>query len=226
MWLLGRGDYLLAAKMLTCRLLEGLCKWGGCKMGRRSFGALTSVMAIVVALAASPVAAQQSRAGLEGKSRFEIQYGFVSGATAWAVELVYRTSPLWDVTGGFTSLSGPGGSATGFGVGGRYHFQAGRDTETKSDPYIFAGVASATVVLTGVGTASATGFGMGVGTDLAISDALEGFGSVAWSTSGGASAVGYTAGLRWLTSERFYTSFGITGSGGSSVFFVGVGSRF
>ncbi len=180
------------------------------------------IIALVVALVAAPAGAQGY--GVKGKSTFQGTSYFVSGGSDYAFSLNYRMTDTYSLLVGFESFSAPGVSGTGYGVGLRYYMPLAG--ETKVEPYLWGGFVSATVTVPGFGSASGSGVQLGLGATSRISERVTIGGSVAWTSIAGASAVGYNAGLQFDLSDTYYTALGISGGGGTSAFYLGLGSRF
>jgi hypothetical protein len=123
----------------------------------------------------------------------------------------------------FETISAPGLSGTGYGVGLAYYPPV---VSEKFEPYLWAGFASLTVSITGLGTGSGSGIQLGVGASSKVSDQVELRGSVYVTSIAGSSATNFDAGLRFNLADNYYISPGIIGGGGTSAFYLGFGSRF
>jgi hypothetical protein len=177
----------------------------------------------VLVLVALLAVAVPSNAAVPGKSTLEIGTFSVSGVSNYAVTLNYRASERIGLGASYQSLSSGGVNVSGTGFSLAYYFNP---STAQTEPYIFAGVASATASGFGqTASASATAFGAGITTRL--TDQVKLGGSLAVSTSGGRSSTVYSAGLSYDFSERTYGVVGFTGSSTTSTsLYLGLGLRF
>jgi len=180
-----------------------------------------AVLVLIVALIAAPASAAQSY-GVPGKSSFEGDYVFVSGATEYALFLRYRATESWELGAGFESLSATGVSGTGVGFGAAYYFSS----NPKFEPYFFAQYVSLTISISGLGTGTGSGVQFGVGAHSWANDQVRLGGSVGVSSIAGSSITVYGGSLEYHFTDRDYVVLGITGGGGSSNFFTGFGTNF
>lgn len=184
----------------------------------------TSLLIIILGIALVAAPAEAQGYGVKGKSTFQGTSYFVSGGSGYLFSLNYRATDTYSLLIGFESFSAPGVSGTAYGVGLRYYLPLAG--ETKAEPYVWGGFVSATVTVPGFGSASGSGIQLGLGVTSRISDRVSIGGSVAWTRIAGGSAVGYNAGLQFDLTDTYYTSLGISGGGGTSAFYLGLGSRF
>jgi len=66
----------------------------------------------------------------------------------------------------------------------------------------------------------------GLGASSKLTDAVSLRGSLGWATIGGVSEIVYTAGADFAFAHNEYLTLGVTGGGGSSAFFAGLGFKF
>jgi hypothetical protein len=184
-------------------------------------GSSLIVIMLVIALVAAPVGAQGY--GVKGKSTVQFTDVFVSGATEYAFQLNYRATDTLALLALFETVSAPGLSGTGYGVGLAYYPPVASE---KFEPYLWGGFASLTVSITGLGTGTGSGTQFGIGATGKVSDLVDLRGSVYVTSIAGASATNFDVSLRFNTSDNYYVAPGIVGGGGTSSFYVGFGSRF
>jgi hypothetical protein len=186
-------------------------------------GSSLLIITLLVTLTTAPAGAQGYGYGVKGKSTFEVTNFFVSGGSDIFFQLNYRMTDTYAFVAGFETASAPGVSASGFGAGIRYYLPL---AESKAEPYLFGGFVTANVAVSGLGSASGSGIQLGIGVSSRVSDRVTLGGSVGWTSIAGTSGVGYNAGLKLDLTETYYTSLGISGGGGTSAFYLGLGTRF
>jgi hypothetical protein len=188
----------------------------------RFFRTLMLVITLLTAVGAAPAGAQGS--GLPGKSTVQGTAYFVSGGGDYTFTLNYRLTDTYSLTTGFESSTAGATSGTAFAVGFRYYLPVAADA--KSEPYLFGGYVTATITAPGFAASSGSGVQLGVGGSSRVSNVVTLGGSLVWTSIAGGSSVGYSAGLQIDVTETTYTALGMSGGGGSSSFYVGVGRRF
>jgi len=180
------------------------------------------VLALAVSASFAPQAAAAQAAGVKGESSFEVLVPFTSGGSEVDFTLRYRATPSWALGIGLAAFSGGGITGRAFGVGAAYYPATASPTV---EPYLFGEFVSLSAS-SGTASGSASGIVLGVGASRKTNEQVTFRGSLGWASIGGASELVYTAGLDYAFARNEYVTLGVTGGGGSSAFFAGLGFKF
>lgn len=178
-------------------------------------------LALITAATLWPAHASAQQLVPAGRREVTLSTAFVSGASNFNLNLSYAlpNSPF-DALFRFTSISSGGVSATGFLIGGRYHFGV---ENPLLNPYVLAGFSTASAA--GLSTSALV---FGVGASFNLTGPFTAYGNLVTNTGGG--GLGYDFGIEYAVAEQFSLLLGLSGTNVSGVsssgLYAGVGFRF